>query len=191
MTPATNAHHQLIQILHMKSNLDVVIITYQHYHHPLMFYNISSLAKRILDIYSCSNNSVLLNSRYLLQQSHLQCGVHSKNLPINYELLLYIHTPPSPNHFGQHLISYYDTKDYTILYANNHFTCEIDSASLKPANVNAVFSLEILKHKDTQPGLMQCFELYSTIRPTLILSQTYSGIFVHLFGVIFKKNNNI
>ena len=37
-------------------------------------------------------------------------GVHNRNIPINHELS-HIHIPPpSPNHFGQHLISHYETK---------------------------------------------------------------------------------
>ena len=42
-------------------------------------------------------------------------GVNNRNIPINHELS-HIHTPPpSLDHFGQHLISHYDTKN-TLCY---------------------------------------------------------------------------
>ena len=74
-------------------------------------------------------------------------GVHSKNFPVDYELS-HIYTPlPSTNRFGQRLISYYDTKDYAMLYTNNRFKLEIYSASIKTSDANSPFLLAVLKPK--------------------------------------------
>ena len=80
-----------------------------------------------------------------------------------------------------------------MLYAYNHFKLEIYSALLKTSDPNLPFPLAFLQYKDTAPeqSQKQGFEIYLSIRPVSIPSQTYSGIFGHLFGVIFKENNKI